>query len=271
MATGSKTVRDAADVERGMFDVSGKAVLITGGAQGLGRMIANGFSAAGAKVIITSRDRNILDEATAELRKTGVCHPIAADLATTEGSTALSKEVLASFEHIDVLINNAGRTWGQPLEQFSDKGWSSVFPINVQVPFTLIRDLLPLLRAAASDQCPARVINIGSIVGKVHEPLNAYSYAASKAAIHHLSRILAAELAPDRITVNSVVPGYFPTNMTSHMRDDGEYEVLLPRIPLGRVGCAADAAGTCIFLASAAGAYITGSEIVIDGGLVGCR
>jgi NAD(P)-dependent dehydrogenase (short-subunit alcohol dehydrogenase family) len=252
-----------------LFDVSGKSVLVTGGAQGLGRMIAEAFVAAGAKVTITSRKADIADAAAAAMRERGACSAIAADLATAEGCTALARQITSK---LDVLVNNAGRTWGAPLETFPDKAWASVMAVNVQSPFTLVRDLLPLLKQAATPENPARVINVGSVAGIAVEPLSAFSYAASKAAIQHLSRVLAAELAPHRITVNTVVPGYFPTQMTSHIRAAGDrLDELVGRIPLGRLGTAEDVAGACILLASRAGAYITGSAIVIDGGMAGCR
>lgn len=263
--------RDEAIEENALFGVRGKTVLITGGAQGLGRMIAEAFIDAGASVIITSRKADVASLAAEELGERGTCHHFQADLGSTAGCETLTREILDKHERIDVLINNAGRTWGEPLEQFSERGWSSVMPINLQAPFLMIRDLLPALKKAASDEDPARVINIGSIVGVVVEPLTAYSYAASKAAMHHLSRVLAAELAQYRITVNSVVPGYFPTNMTEYMREGGEYAELTARVPLGRLGQPSDIAGACIMLASKAGAYITGSEITIDGGMTGCR
>jgi NAD(P)-dependent dehydrogenase (short-subunit alcohol dehydrogenase family) len=270
----SASERDRAETraaDEKLFDVSGKTVLITGGAQGLGRMIAEGFIDRGASVLITSRSEEIAAKAAAAMGERGICHPFQADLGTTEGCEALSRSILDRHGKIHVLINNAGRTWGEPLETFSDRGWSSVMPINLQAPFMLIRDLLPALKAAAKEDDPARVINIGSIVGVVVEPLTAYSYAASKAAIHHLSRVLAAELAQYRITVNCVVPGYFPTNMTEHMREDGEHAEMVARVPLRRLGRASDIVGACVLLASQAGAYMTGSEVTIDGGMAGCR
>jgi NAD(P)-dependent dehydrogenase (short-subunit alcohol dehydrogenase family) len=255
-----------------LFDVSGKSVLVTGGAQGLGRMIAEAFVAAGAKVTITSRKADVAEAAAAAMRERGSCTAIAADLAMPEGCTALARALAAETSKLDVLVNNAGRTWGAPFETFPDKAWASVMAVNVQSPFTLVRDLLPLLRRAASPESPARVINVGSVAGVAVEPLSAFSYAASKAAIHHLSRVLAAELAAQRITVNSLVPGYFPTQMTSHIRAaEDRLDKLVGRIPLGRLGTAEDVAGACILLASRAGAYITGSAIVIDGGMAGCR
>lgn len=255
-----------------LFDVSGKVVLVTGGAQGLGRMIAEGFVTAGAKVVITSRKAAVAEDAAEQMRAHGSCTSIAADLTTPEACTALAKQLAEVSDTLDVLINNAGRTWGGPLASFPDKAWASVMAVNVQAPFTLVRDLLPLLTRAAAKQGPSRVINVGSLAGKTVEPLSAFSYATSKAAVHHLTRILAAELALQSITVNTLVPGYFPTQMTSHIRaEEDRLRDLVSRVPLGRLGTAEDAVGACLLLASRAGAYITGSEIVIDGGMSGCR
>lgn len=262
---------DARAAPAALFDVSGKTILVTGGAQGLGRMIAEGFIDAGANVLITSRKEEIVARAAAEMGERGRCEGFQADLGSFDGCTALSSAILERHDRLDVLINNAGRTWGEPLAEFSERGWNSVVPINLQAPFVLIRDLLPALKAAAREDDPARVINIGSIVGKIVEPLTAYSYATSKAALHHLSRVLAAELAKDHVTVNSIVPGYFPTNMTEHMREEDEYQELVTRVPLARLGRSSDIVGACILLASKAGAYMTGSELTIDGGMSGCR
>jgi NAD(P)-dependent dehydrogenase (short-subunit alcohol dehydrogenase family) len=255
-----------------LFDVSGKVVLVTGGAQGLGRMIAEGFVAGGASVFITSRKADIAAQAAADMSRTGICTAIARDLSAPEHATALAHEIAGLTDRLDVLVNNAGRTWGAPLEAFPDKAWASVMAVNVQAPFTLVRDLLPLLRAAAARSGPARVINIGSAAGKAVERLDAFSYAASKAAIHHLTREMAAVLAADGITVNTIIPGYFPTQMTSHIRAEEErLSELVDKIPLNRLGSAEDIAGAALMLASRAGAYITGAELVVDGGVVGCR
>jgi NAD(P)-dependent dehydrogenase (short-subunit alcohol dehydrogenase family) len=169
-------------------------------------------------------------------------------------------------------LNNAGRTWSAPLESFPDRGWAGVMTVNVQSPFTLARDLLPQLKAAASAEDPARVINIGSIGGERIDGVNAFSYLASKAAIHHLSRAMAAHLARDFITVNALAPGFFKTKMTAAFSEDRDlYARTLERIPLQRPGAPADIAGLCIFLASPASAYITGGIIPVDGGMHGCR
>lgn len=255
----------------GLFDISGKVALVTGGAQGLGRMIAEGLVRAGARVYITSRKAEICEQSAREMSEFGECFPIAADLTTPEAATALVNEIKSRESAVHILVNNAGKTWGAPLESFPDKAWASVMAVNVQGPFTLVRDLLPLLKAGATAENPARVINIGSLAGAKAERLSAYSYAASKAAIHHLSRVLAADLAESHITVNAVVLGYFPTQMTAHIRkEDDEAQKLLARVPLGRLGTAEDIVGLITFLSSRAGAYITGSEMYLDGGLSGC-
>lgn len=257
-----------------LFDISGRVAVVTGGAQGLGRMIAEGFVRAGAEVIITSRTAEAATTAAAEMMAMvpgARCTGLAADLSTPEAVAELASRVAARVPAVHVLINNAGRTWGAPLASFPDKAWPGVMAMNVQVPFTLVRDLPPLLRAATLPGNPARVINIGSLAGAKVEPISAFSYAASKAALHHLSRVLAAELAPEGITVNTVIPGYFPTKMTAHIRAEAEAQAALTaRVPLGRLGTAGDIAGLCVFLASPAGGYITGAELMLDGGMHGC-
>jgi NAD(P)-dependent dehydrogenase (short-subunit alcohol dehydrogenase family) len=254
-----------------LFSLEKKTALVTGGAQGMGRMIASGLISAGAKVYITSRKADICAATARELSELGTCVGIAADLNTPEAVVTLADEIKQREPQLHIMINNAGRTWGAPLESFPDKAWPSVMAVNVQGPFTLVRELLPLLKAGATHVDPARVINIGSLAGLRAEPLSAYSYAASKAAIHHLSRVLAQDLAGKHITVNSVIPGYFPTQMTAHIRGaDAELTKLLERVPLGRLGEPDDIVGACVFLASRAGRYITAAEIVVDGGMAGC-
>ncbi|WP_323039098.1 SDR family oxidoreductase [Gemmobacter sp.] len=256
-----------------LFDVGGRVVLVTGGANGLGRMIAGAFAAGGARVYVTSRKAEDAERAAAEMvAEGGICTGLAADLSDPAGATTLAGQIAERESALHVLINNAGRSWGAPLARYPDKGWAPIMSINVQTPFTLVRDLLPLLRSAARPDDPARVINVGSVAGRVVEPISAYAYSASKAGLAHLGRVMAADLAPEGITVNTLVPGYFPTSMTGHIRaDEAASAELLARIPLGRMGSPEDAAGLCLMLASRAGAYLTGTEIVMDGGLSGCR
>jgi NAD(P)-dependent dehydrogenase (short-subunit alcohol dehydrogenase family) len=255
-----------------LFDLEGKVALVTGGAQGLGRMIAAGLATAGATVYITSRKAEVAERSARELSAIGPCHALTANLATAEAAVALAADLARREPRLDILVNNAGKTWGAPLESFPDRAWPDIMAVNVQGPFTLIRELLPLLKASGTPDDPARVINIGSLAGTVVEPLQAYSYVASKAALHHLSRVLAADLAPYHIAVNNVLPGFFPTQMTAHIREDEEaHQKVIARVPLKRLGRPDDIAGACVFLASRAASYITGTDLHVDGGLGGCR
>ena len=257
----------------GLFDLTGKNVLVTGGAQGLGRMIAEGLLRAGAAVAITSRKADVCESAAAEMAALGTCIALPCDLSSPEAAVDLAARVREAFGgKLHVIVNNAGKTWGGPVDTYPDKAWAGVMMVNVQAPFTLIRELLPELESAASADDPARVINIGSVAGKVTERLSAYSYSASKAAVHMLSRDLAGDLAARSINVNAVLPGFFPTKMTAHMREQDDVDpAVLAHIPMHRMGREDEIAGTVVFLASRAGGYITGAEIPVDGGLVGCR
>ena len=256
----------------GLFDLTGKTALVTGGAQGLGRMIAEGLLRAGATVAITSRKADVCEAAAAEMAALGHCIALPCDLSSPEAAVELAARVSNTFGgKLHVIVNNAGKTFGGPVDSYPDKAWPGVMMVNVQAPFTLIRQLLPELQAAASADDPARIINIGSVAGKVTERLSAYSYSASKAAMHMLSRDLAGDLAQRHINVNVVLPGFFPTRMTAHMRDDdGVDPTLLSHIPMHRLGRSDEIAGVVVFLASRAGGYVTGAEIPVDGGLVGC-
>lgn len=252
-----------------LFDLKGKTALVTGGANGMGRMIAEGLSRAGAHVIVTSRKAEDAQRAAEQIAQTGTAEGYAADLSSAEGVHGLAQEVIARDRPLDILINNAGRTFGAPLESFPDKAWDPVMMVNVQAPFMLVQGLLPLLRASGTADDPARVVNIGSVAGARVENLPAYSYAASKAAIHHLSSVLAVELVGDFITVNAIMPGYFETKMTAHIRaDDDRFEALKDHIPMQRLGGAEDITGACVFLCSRAGAYVTGAHLAVDGGIL---
>lgn len=250
-----------------LFDVSGKVVLVTGGSRGIGRMIAQGFVAAGARVYITARSEEELAKAEAELRGEGECRAIRADLSTEAGARALVDELAADEEALHVLVNNAGANWGAPLEKHDDKALDRVFSLNVKGVFHMIRFALPLLKAAASAQDPARVITVGSVAGLVVPDSGVYGYAAGKAAVHSLSRHLARELAPQHVNVNVLAPGSFPSKMTQFLFEapQGE-EFLIRNIPSGRTGRTADIAGPALFLASPAAAYVTGAVLTVDGG-----
>ena len=255
-----------------LFDLSGKVALVTGGAQGLGRMIAEGLLGAGATVVITSRKEDVCKTAAAEMSTLGTCIALPCDLSSPEAAVDLAQRFReAAGGKLHILVNNAGKTWGGSLDEFPDKAWPGVMMVNVQAPFTLVRELLGELEAAGTGEDPARIINIGSAAGMTPARLSAYSYSASKAAIHMLSRDLAGDLAVRNINVNALVPGFFPTKMTAHIRQDDDVDPkVLAQIPMGRLGKADEIAGTVVFLSSRAGAYVTGAQIPVDGGVVGC-
>ena len=254
-----------------LFDVSGKNALVTGGGRGIGLMIARGLVQAGVRVVIASRKAEDLETAAAELRAVGECEAIAADLSTPEGAGALAQAVRARFDALHILVNNSGATWGAPLEEFPASGWDRVIHTNLEGTFHLTVGLLPALRAAASAEDPARVINIGSIDGIRVPAVENYSYSASKAAVHMLTRHLARRLASEQITVNAIAPGPFETKMMAFALDTPEKRAEVARVvPLGRIGRPDDAAGLTLFLASRAGSYLTGAVIPLDGGITGC-
>ena len=246
-----------------LFDVSGKVVLVTGGARGIGRMIADGFVEAGATVFITARKADVVEAAAAEMGATG----IAADLSTPEGTDAVVAAVTAASDRLDVLVNNAGATWGAPLESYPDDAFDKVFGLNVKGAFRLVSRLAPLLKATGTPDSPARVLNIGSVDGSRVPDYEAYAYGASKAALHMLTRQLAHTLAP-LVTVNTIAPGPFPTKMIQHLIADDESKAGVEQlVPMHRLGTPEDAAGAAIFLASRAGSYITGALLPLDGGI----
>jgi NAD(P)-dependent dehydrogenase (short-subunit alcohol dehydrogenase family) len=254
-----------------LFDVSGKNALVTGGGRGIGLMIARGLVQAGVRVVIASRKAEDLEAAAAELRAFGDCEAIPADLSTPEGAGALAEAVRARLDALHVLVNNSGATWGAPLEEFPASGWDRVMHTNLESVFHLTVGLLPALRAAASADDPARVINIGSIDGIRVPQVDTYSYSASKAAVHMLTRHLARRLASEQITVNAIAPGPFESKMMAFMLDTPEKRAEVAKIvPLGRIGRPDDAAGLTVFLASRAGSFLTGAVIPLDGGITGC-
>jgi NAD(P)-dependent dehydrogenase (short-subunit alcohol dehydrogenase family) len=257
-----------------LFDVSDKAVVVTGGSRGIGLMIARGFVEAGARVYISSRKAEACDEAAASLSGlAGSCISVPADLATPEGAAALVAAVSEQESALHVLVNNAGATWGAPLEEYPDSAFDKVFAINVKAVFHLTQQFLPLLRAAAgpdgeSGEDPARVINVGSIDGMRVPAMEAYAYGASKAAVHMLTRHLAHRLAGENITVNAIAPGPFESKMMAFVLGSQEgRDAVASGVPLGRIGRPDDMAGTAIFLASRAGSYLTGAVIPVDGGI----
>jgi len=251
-----------------LFSVAGKRVLITGGTRGIGLMIARAMTAAGAHVIVASRKREACEAAGAELG----CPAVVADLNDPAGVAALVDEVDAHFGGaLDVLFNNAGATWGAPLEQFPRAAWDRVLGVNVVGLFDLTVRLLPALERGASADGPARVINIGSADGLRPPDDENYSYAASKAAVHMLTRHLAKRLADRGVTVNAIAPGPFDSKMTAfRLEDPSSRREIEASVPLGRIGQPDDIAGVAIFLSARASAYMTGAVLSLDGGWTGC-
>lgn len=251
----------------GLFDVSGVSVVVTGGTRGIGLAIAEGFARAGAAVTITSRDREACRAAEDHLSAFGTARAIPADISTDAGRADFVETLRSAGTPVDVLVNNAGTLWAQPLDEYTEAGWDKVFNLNVRAAFFLTRDLLPELRAAATPARPARVINIGSVNGD-HVPRHeTYAYPASKAALHHLTRHLASKLAADSITVNVVAPGLYYSKMQQATVAAKGADAVLAAVPLARFAEASDMAGAAIFLASPAGSYITGAVIPVDGGM----
>lgn len=247
-----------------LFDLRGKVAVVTGGSRGIGAMIARGLIEYGVKTYITARREDEL-RATAEvLSQYGECIAVPGNLSTQEGVRAFANEIAARERKIDILFNNAGASWGADIDEFPEEGWDKVMDLNVKSLFFLTQALLPLLRVAGSAEDPSRVVNIGSINGLSYAPLKNYSYTASKAAVHHLTRQMAVDLAGDHITVNAIAPGFFPSKMTAHLLP--HEEEMTKNIPRGRLGTPEDAAGTAIYLCSRAAAFVTGNVLVLDGG-----
>jgi len=248
-----------------LFSLDGRVALVTGGSRGIGKMIAAGYLAHGAsKVYITSRKAEQCNAAADELSKLGTCISIPQDLSTLDGCRALTDEINAREEKLDVLVNNAGAAWGADFEEFPESGWDKVMNINLKSPFFLTQMLHPTLKAAASDARPAKIINISSIDGIRLNPGETYSYHASKAALIYLTRRLAARLIRDRIVVTGIAPGPFASEMNRAARDFPDE--LAKITPLGRIGVDEDMAGAAIYLAAKAGDFVVGDTIAVDGG-----
>ena len=251
-----------------LFSLKGRSALITGGSRGIGRMIAEGFLRAGARVYISARKADACDATAAELSVIGPCVSLPADVSTQGGVQQLVAAYQQHEKSLDILVNNAGAAWGAPYEVFPESGWDKVVDLNLKAPFFLTQALTPLLKKAATDHL-AKVIHIASIDGVSVNPQETYSYAASKAGLIHLTRRMALKLAPERIVVSAIAPGAFASTMNKDARDHGEE--VAQRIPLGRIGTPEDMAGAAIYLASRAGDYVVGSTLIVDGGVTYAR
>lgn len=247
-----------------LFSLEGRIALITGGSRGIGRMIAAGFLAQGAKVYISSRKAQVCDQAASELAALGHCVSLPADVSTVAGAQALATAFAAHEQQLDILVNNAGAAWGAPFDDFPESGWDKVVDLNLKAPFFLTQALAAHLRLAGKQRV-AKVINIASIDGVSVNPLETYSYAASKAGLVHLTRRMALRLIQDNIAVTAIAPGAFASDMNREARDRSAE--VAAQIPAGRIGVDQDMAGAAIYLASRAGDYVVGETLVVDGGV----
>ncbi len=253
---------------RDLFSVAGKVAVVTGGSRGIGAMIAAGLVRAGCRVYITARKKDACDAKAAELSSFGECTSLPLDLAAPGGADEFVRLVGEREERLHILVSNAGATWGAPLAEYPLEAFDKVWNINVKALFALTVGSLPLLRAAATADDPARVINIGSIDGLGVPALESYAYSTTKAGVHMLTRHLASRLAAEAITVNAIAPGPFDSKMMAFALDDPQARAAIAAgVPLGRIGEPDDMAGAVIFLASRAGRYLTGAVIPVDGGL----
>ncbi len=266
-----------------LFSMAGRVALVTGGGRGVGEMIARAFVQNGATVYIASRSAATCERTAAALSALGpgACHALpAADVSSEAGARALAAALALRETRLDCLVNNAGVSWGAPLEEYPEAQWDRVMALNVKAPFLVTRACRSLLAAGAArappcpahgaeapPQLPSRVINIGSIVGLRPQPVPTYAYDASKAAVHALTLKLAGELAP-HTTVNALALGYVPSRMSRGLLHYGSAAQLAAAIPMGRFGSASDVGGAALFLASRAGAWITGTVLTVDGGTV---
>lgn len=247
-----------------LFSLKGRTALITGGSRGIGRMIAAGFLEQGARVYISSRKADACDKTAAELSTLGTCLSLPADVSSVEGAKILAGLFAAREEKLDILVNNAGAAWGEPFDDHSEKGWDKVVDLNMKTPFFLSQALIKQLRKAAEDQ-PAKIINISSIDGLIVNPMETYSYAASKAGLIHLTRRMALRLIKDNIVVSGIAPGAFASEMNKLARDHSD--MVAASVPAKRIGRDEDMAGAAIYLASRAGDYVVGITIAVDGGV----
>jgi NAD(P)-dependent dehydrogenase (short-subunit alcohol dehydrogenase family) len=246
-----------------LFDLSGKVALVTGGSRGIGLMMARGLLEAGATVVISSRDESACRTAVAELSSLGSVSAIPANLSTEAECLRLADGV---GDRLDVLVNNAGATWGAPLEDYPESAWDKLVALNLKAPFFLTRALVPVLSARGSAEDPSRVVNVGSIDGMHVPAVPTYAYSSTKAALHHLTKVLARELGPKNITVNAIAPGPFESKMMAATLETFG-EAIAAASPLGRIGRPDDMAGAIIYLASRAGSYVTGALLPVDGGI----
>src|SRR5258708_10550324 len=252
-----------------LFSLQGRVAVVTGGSRGIGKMIAAGLRNQGAaKVYITARKAPACEGTARELTadSDGECIALPIDISTVAGIDMLAGEIKKREQKLDILVNNAGAAWGADFDEFPESGWDKVLNLNLKTPFFLTKALAAPLRAAASAERPAKVINIASIDGIFVNPMETYSYAASKSGLIHLTRRMAAKLIKENINVTAIAPGAFKSDMNRAARD--REDEVARRVPARRVGTDEDMAGVAIYLASRAGDYVVGATIAVDGGVV---
>ncbi|WDI30943.1 SDR family oxidoreductase [Hyphococcus flavus] len=248
-----------------LFSLEGRTALVTGGSRGIGKMIAQGFLEQGAKVYITARKAPACDQAAEELSEYGTCVSIPHDLSTVAGCEALTSELSGLESKLEILVNNAGAAWGADFDEYPESGWDKTMDLNVKSLFFLTQKLHGLMRKAANEERPGKVINIASIDGIKINPWETYAYQASKAAVIHLTRRMAARLINDHICVSGIAPGAFASEMNKAAKDHSD--AVGARIPAKRIGRDSDMAGAAVFLASRAGDYVIGDTLAVDGGV----
>ncbi len=254
---------------KNLFSLEGRTAIITGGSRGIGKMIAKGFIEQGARVYITARKAPACDQTAEELSKDGgTCISLPHDLATLDGIAAFVDEYQSHEKAVDILVNNAGAAWGEDFENFPESGWDKTMDLNVKSPFFLTQKLFKALKENATHDNLSKVVNIASIDGIRINPWETYAYQASKAAMIHLTRRMAARLIQDNIVVNAIAPGAFPSEMNKTARDHGD--AISSSIPAKRIGRDEDMAGAAVYLASRAGDYVVGDTIAVDGGVAFC-
>ena len=247
-----------------LFSIRNKVAVVTGGSRGIGAMIARGFVENGVKTYITARKVEELQKTAEELSKVGECIAIQSDLSTLDGVKSFADAIKAKEEQVHILVNNAGAIWAAPIDEYPEVGWDKIMDMNVKSIFFLTQQLLPVLRAAGDHEDPARVINVSSVHAFITPNVPTYAYSASKAAVAHMTRHLATDLAKDNINVNGIAPGFFPTKLTVGLDD----EEMIAQTPRKRAGNTEDMAGTAIYLSSRASAWLVGQTIILDGGAV---
>lgn len=252
-----------------LFDLTGRVAMVTGGSKGIGRMIADGLVRRGVRVYITARHGAVCHRTAEELSAFGECIAIPNDLGSLDGVNELAAELRQRESKLDILVNNAATGWVAPFDEFPEKGWDKALNLNLKAVFFLIQQLAPLLRAAASTEQPAKVINISSVDALYPSSDPSYSYTAAKAGLNHLTRHLAKDFAPDHVYINTIVPGAFATDMNVKARDNPES--VAAYIPAGRIGRPEDIAGTVVYMASRAGDYLMGETLALDGGFTYAR